>query len=219
MLETKIAPSILAGNFSCIGEEVERLTANGADLVHCDVMDGNFVPPITFGAQMVESIRPHTALGLDCHLMVARPETQIESFARAGADIISIHVEACGKNTVRLMRKIKEWGVRACAVVNPETPVERLFDTVEEADMLLVMSVHPGWGGQKFIAGTYEKLRKLRAFCIANGKEEMDIEVDGGVTSQNVKEIVAAGANVIVAGSAVFRSVDMHGTIAELRGE
>ena len=219
MLETKIAPSILAGNFSCIGEEVERITASGADLVHCDVMDGNFVPPITFGAQMVESIRPHTALGLDCHLMVQHPETHIEDFARAGADIISVHVEACGKNILSVMRKIKDLGVRACAVVNPETRIEKLFDTVGEADMLLVMSVHPGWGGQKFIPATYDKLRKLRAFCIANGKDELDIEVDGGVTAENAKEIIAAGANVLVAGSAVFRATDMRGMITELRGE
>lgn len=217
MLQTKIAPSILAANFSEIGEEVERLTASGADLIHCDVMDGNFVPPITFGAQMVESIRPHTALGLDCHLMVLHPETHLNDFVRAGADIISIHVEACGKNTLPLMRRIKESGVRACAVVNPETPVDKLFDAVEEADMLLVMSVHPGWGGQKFIPETYAKLRKLRAFCIANGKGELDIEVDGGVTEENVMNILDAGANVIVAGSAVFRATDMRGVIGRLR--
>ena len=216
-MKIKIAPSILASDFSCVGEAVKKLEANGADLVHCDVMDGNFVPPITFGAQLVKQIRPHTKLPLDCHLMVLHPETHIESFVKAGADIISVHVEACGKNTVKLLREIKNSGVKASAVINPETAVEEIFDCVEEADMLLVMSVHPGWGGQKFIPETLKKLETLRAFCIKNGKAELDIEVDGGVTEENVNEIKAAGANVLVAGSTVFKAQDMRATIARLR--
>jgi len=217
MPNVKIAPSILAGNFSHMGADVEKITACGADLVHCDVMDGNFVPPITFGAQMVKQIRPCTALPLDCHLMILHPETQIEEFAKAGADIIAVHAEACGERLKDTMRQIRQSGVRAGAVVNPETPAEALFDVVEEADMLVVMSVHPGWGGQKFIPESLKKLETLRNFCIINGKPDLDIEIDGGVTEENVKEIISAGANVIVAGSAVFRASDMRGTINKLR--
>lgn len=216
-MKIKIAPSILASDFSRVGEAVKALEKNGADLVHCDVMDGNFVPPITFGAQLVRQIRPLTSLPLDCHLMTLHPETHIPDFVKAGADIISVHVEACGKNTVKVMREIRKCGIKASAVINPETRVEEIFDCAEEADMLLVMSVHPGWGGQKFIPGTLQKLEALRAFCVKNGKPELDIEVDGGVTEENAGEIKAAGANVLVAGSAVFKAGDMRKTIAELR--
>lgn len=216
MLKVKIAPSILASDFSKVGEAVEALERCGADYVHCDVMDGNFVPPITFGAQMVKAIRPHTRLLLDCHLMVRHPERQIEEFARAGADIITVHEETC--EIKELLRKIKSFGVLSGAVVNPATEVKKLFPVVEEADMLLLMSVQPGWGGQKFIPETLKKIETLRNYCIKAGRGEMDIEVDGGVTEGNVGEILSAGANVIVAGSAVFSSPDMAGTIARLRG-
>ena len=215
-MQIKIAPSILASDFSKAGEEVTRLERGGADLVHCDVMDGNFVPPITFGAQMVKAIRPLTKLPLDCHLMVLHPQTHVEDFAKAGADIITVHAEAC--DIPALFRQIESYGVKKSAVVNPETDVEMLFPAVEEADMLLLMSVHPGWGGQKFIEGTLKKLEKLRNYCIKRGRDDLDIEVDGGVTEQNVKDIVSAGANVIVAGSTVFRSPDMAATIKRLRG-
>ena len=171
-------------------------------------MDGSFVPPITFGSQMVEQIRPHTTLPLDCHLMVNHPKTQLEAFAHAGASIISVHVEACKKQTVQTLKRIKRLGIKACAVCNPETPAEALFECVAEADMLLVMSVHPGWGGQKFIPESLKKIEALRA-CAQ----------DGGVTPENVKEVISAGANVIVAGSAVFRAPDMRAAIAKLRGE
>lgn len=218
MPKIKIAPSILAGNFSRMGADVERLTSCGADLIHCDVMDGNFVPPITFGAQMVKQIRPCTRLPLDCHLMILHPETQVEEFAKAGADIITVHYEACRNKLKEVMRLIKQNGVKAGAVVNPETPVENLFDVAEEADMLLIMSVHPGWGGQKFIPESLKKIEILRNFCIKNGFPEKDIEVDGGVTEENVGEIISAGANVIVAGSTVFKAADMKATISRLKG-
>lgn len=218
MMNVKIAPSILASDFSKLGETVKLLENSGADLVHCDVMDGNFVPPITFGAQAVKTIRPHTKLPLDCHLMVMHPETQIEDFAGAGADIITVHVEACGARTVELLKKIQDGGVKAGAVINPATRVEELFPACEIADMLLLMSVVPGWGGQKFIPETLEKIEALRNYCVKIGRPELDIEVDGGINEGNVKQVISAGANVIVAGSAVFRSPNMKETIERLRG-
>ena len=216
-MQIKIAPSILAGDFSNLGEEVKRLEESGADLIHCDVMDGNFVPPITFGAQMVKAIRPHTKLPLDCHLMTLHPETRIEEFAAAGADNNTVHVETC--DIPALFKKIATYGVKKAAVINPETAIEKLFPAVEEgADMLLLMSVHPGWGGQKFIPGTLKKIEAVRNYCVKHGAGELDIEVDGGITEENVKDVISAGANVIVAGSTVFRAADMAATIGRLRG-
>lgn len=217
MCQIKIAPSILASDFSRLGETVKRLEENGADLIHCDVMDGNFVPPITFGAQAVKQIRPHTALPLDCHLMVLHPETHFEDFAAAGADLITVHAEAC-KELLPRLNEIKARGIRAGAVINPATPVEALFEAAEVADMLLVMSVVPGWGGQKFISESLKKIERLREYCVKIGRPELDIEVDGGITPQNVKDVICAGANVIVAGSAVFRSENMREAIEALRG-
>ena len=159
-MKIKIAPSILASDFAKLGETVKLLEENGADLVHCDVMDGNFVPPITFGAQAVQAFRPHTRLPLDCHLMVLHPETHVEDFVKAGADYITVHVEACGEKTTNLIEKIHALGVKAGAVVNPETDIEAIFPACELSDMLLVMSVHPGWGGQKFIPESLKKIEK-----------------------------------------------------------
>ncbi len=215
-MKIKIAPSILASDFSKVGEEVARLEMCGADYVHCDVMDGNFVPPITFGAQMVKAIRPHTKLPLDCHLMTLHPETHLKDFAEAGADIITVHVET--GDIPALFKQIESYDVKKSAVVNPETDVEKLFPAAEIADMLLLMSVHPGWGGQKFIPETLRKIEKLRNYCVKIGRPELDIEVDGGITEANVGEVIQAGANVIVAGSTVFKAKDMAATIGRLRG-
>ncbi len=212
----KIAPSILSADFSKMGEEVQSLEQNGADIVHCDVMDGVFVNNITFGIKMVEDIRKCTKLPLDCHLMIVNPEKYVERFAKAGADIITVHYEACQDNLKEVLQLIKSTGVKCGAVINPDTPVEKIADVIPLCDMVLVMSVFPGFGGQKFIPEALTKLREVKAIIDESGKE-IDLEIDGGVTSENVAEIKAAGANVIVAGSAVFKAADRKAMIASLK--
>ena len=216
MKNVKIAPSILSADFSKMGEEVKSLEQSGADVVHCDVMDGVFVNNITFGIKMVEDIRGCTTLPLDCHLMIVHPEKYVERFAKAGADVITVHWEACQDNLKEVLTLIKSTGVKCGAVINPDTPVEKIKDVIELCDMVLVMSVFPGFGGQKFIPSALDKLREIRAIIDASGKE-IDLEIDGGVTAENVEEIKAAGANVIVAGSAVFKAADRSAIIAKLK--
>ena len=216
MKNVKIAPSILSADFSKMGEEVLSLEKNGADIVHCDVMDGVFVNNITFGIKMVEDIRKRTSLPLDCHLMIVHPEKYVERFAKAGADIITVHYEACQDNLKEVLMLIKSTGVKCGAVINPDTPVEKIKEVVPLCDMVLVMSVFPGFGGQKFIPTALDKLRELRAIIDESGKE-IDLEIDGGVTEENVEEIKAAGANVIVAGSAVFKAADRAAVIKKLK--
>lgn len=220
-MKVKIAPSILSADFSVMGETVKKLEASGADLIHCDVMDGSFVEPITFGGQMVKNIRPLTRLPLDVHLMIEHPKTQIKFFAEAGADIITVHYKACKKMSDTYLKEtlalIKSYGVKCGAVVNPDVPVENIFPVFPLCDMVLLMSVFPGYGGQKYIPEVTEKIKKAREYALAIGKGDMDIEVDGGVTSGNAKEIRDAGANVLVAGSAVFKSSDWAHTISELK--
>lgn len=216
MKNVKIAPSILSANFAKMGEEVQSLEQSGADLVHCDVMDGVFVNNITFGIKMVEDLRKITKLPLDCHLMIVHPEKYVERFAKAGADIITVHYEACKDNLKEVLELIKSTGVKCGAVINPDTPVDKIKDVILLCDMVLVMSVFPGFGGQKFIPSALDKLREIRAIINASGKE-IDLEIDGGVTAENVAEIKAAGANVIVAGSAVFKAEDRAAMIASLK--
>lgn len=216
MNNVKIAPSILSADFSKMGEEVASLEKNGADIVHCDVMDGVFVNNITFGIKMVEDIRKATALPLDCHLMIVHPEKYVERFAKAGADIITVHYEACKENLKDVLLLIKSLGVKCGAVINPDTPVSAIAEVVPLCDMVLIMSVFPGFGGQKFIPDALEKLRQVKEIVTACGKE-IDIEIDGGVTEENVEEIKAAGANVIVAGSAVFKAQDRGEMIRKLK--
>ena len=212
----KIAPSILSADFSKMGEEVQSLERAGADLVHCDVMDGVFVNNITFGIKMVEDIRSKTKLPLDCHLMIVHPEKYVERFAKAGADIITVHYEACQDNLKEVLELIKSTGVKCGAVINPDTPVEKIKDVILLCDMVLVMSVFPGFGGQKFIPSALDKLKELRAIIDGLDKD-IDLQIDGGVTAENVAEIKAAGANVIVAGSAVFKAESRAEMIARLK--
>lgn len=221
-MQTKIAPSILSADFSVMGEAIKKLEQSGADLIHCDVMDGSFVEPITFGGQMVKNIRPLTKLPLDCHLMIEHPKTQVKFFAEAGADIITVHYGACRKISEtyleETLRLIKSYGVKCGAVVNPDVPVENIFPLFPLCDMVLLMSVFPGYGGQKFIPEVMQKIKKAREYAVTCGMPDLDIEIDGGVTEENAAAIRAAGANVLVAGSAVFKSSDMSATIARLKG-
>ena len=222
MKEIRVAPSILSADFAAMGAAVERLEAAGADLIHCDVMDGTFVPLITFGSHMVEALRPHTRLPLDVHLMTITPWEKAEEFVRAGADILTVHAEACG-DTSRgdalrdTLRHIRSLGVKSGVAVSPHTMVESVLPYAEDFDMLLVMSVVPGRGGQKLIESTLKKAEKARAFFEKNGIVR-DIEMDGGITEENIGSVLSAGVNVVVAGSTVFRAADMAKTIARLRG-
>ena len=216
MKKIKIAPSILSADFSKMGEEVRSLEANGADMIHCDVMDGVFVNNITFGIKMVEDIRKHTALTLDCHLMIVHPEKYVERFAKAGADMITVHYEACQDNLKEVLSLIKSAGAKCGAVINPDTPVEKIREVIPLCDMVLVMSVFPGFGGQKFIPEALDKLRAVRAIIEESGRE-IDLQIDGGVTEENVTAIKEAGANVIVAGSTVFKAENSREIIAKLK--
>ena len=220
-MDIKIAPSILSADFSAMGEAIKKLELAGADLIHCDVMDGNFVEPITFGGQMIKNIRPLTKLTLDAHLMIEHPKTQIKFFADAGADIITVHYKACAKISPtyleETLRLIKSYGVKCGAVVNPDVPVENIFPVFPLCDMVLLMSVYPGYGGQKFIPEVLDKVKKARQYAISVGRADMDIEIDGGVTAANAGEIRRAGANVLVAGSAVLGAEDMTTAIDNLK--
>ena len=216
MKQIKIAPSILSADFSKMGEEVQSLEKAGADVVHCDVMDGVFVNNITFGIKMVEDLRKITTLPLDCHLMIVHPEKYVERFAKAGADIITVHYEACQDNLKEVLQLIKSTGVKCGAVINPDTPVAKIAEVIPMCDMVLVMSVFPGFGGQKFIPEALDKLREVKAIVDKCGKD-IDIEIDGGVGEGNVALVKEAGANVIVAGSAVFKSENRKETIAKLK--
>ena len=203
-----LSPSILSADFSRLGDELRRLERAGADMIHIDVMDGDFVPNITLGPPVIKSLRATTGLPFDVHLMISQPDRYLEAFADAGADILTVHAEAC-THLLRTVRRINELGVKPAVALNPHTHIECLRWIMRDVAMALIMTVNPGFGGQSFIAAMYDKIKVLRALADETGYP-LDIQVDGGVNAGNVEAIAAAGANVIVAGSSVFGAPDMR---------
>lgn len=210
-----IAPSILSADFSRLGEEIKAVEAAGADIIHVDVMDGKFVPNITIGPLVVEAVRKVTKLPIDVHLMIERPEERIADFISAGANYVSIHIEE-GSHHDRTLNLIRELGAKPAIAINPATPVTTLEHVLECIDMVLIMSVNPGFGGQKFIPYTLDKIRTIKTMIEVRRKKIL-IEVDGGIKPANIAEVAKAGADVFVAGSAVFGAKDYKKTIAEMK--
>ncbi|WP_100373249.1 ribulose-phosphate 3-epimerase [Bacillus sp. FJAT-45037] len=212
----KIAPSILSANFATLGADIKEVEEGGADYIHVDVMDGHFVPNITIGPLIVEAIKPITNLPLDVHLMIQNPDQYIEQFARAGADIITVHVEACS-HLHRTIHLIKEQGLKAGVVLNPATSFETIKPIVQDLDMILFMTVNPGFGGQSFIPSVLPKIKEAATYIKKHGYK-IEIEVDGGVNPDTARQCVEAGANVLVAGSAIYNKEDRKAAIAAIRG-
>ena len=216
-MKAKIAPSILSADFAHLADELKKITEAGADYIHLDIMDGTFVPEITIGAGVVKSLRKISDIIFDVHLMVEHPETQIKSFADAGADIITFHVEAA-KHPHRIIQQIHESGCKAGVALNPGTSLSMVEELVEDADMILVMTVNPGYAGQKFIDSMLGKIHMLY-HMVAEMETECDIQVDGGINAETSVLVREAGANILVAGSAIFGAADVAQAIKDIRGK
>ncbi len=216
-MEIIISPSILAADFGRLAEEVRAVTEAGCDYIHVDVMDGRFVPNITIGQPVVAAVKEATELPLDVHLMIEEPERYVDSFIEAGADLICVHAEAC-RHLHRTLQQIRDAGKRPAVSLNPATPIADVHWVLDDVDMVLVMSVNPGFGGQSFIPSALDKVRALRSEITARGLD-VDIEVDGGVVVDNVAEVAGAGANVLVSGTGIFRTPDYAETMASMRRE
>lgn len=210
-----VAPSILSADFANLQQEVERLNASEADWIHCDIMDGRFVPNISFGLPVLRAIKQHATKPLDVHLMIEQPEQYVDAFKKAGADLLTVHYEAC-PHLHRTIYQIREAGMRVGVAINPHTSVKLLTNVLRDIDLVCLMSVNPGFGGQSFIERTYAKVRRLRMMQHEQ-ETQVHIEIDGGVTLDNAPRLVAQGADVLVAGNTVFSSADPKATIAKLK--
>ncbi|BCJ85130.1 ribulose-phosphate 3-epimerase [Effusibacillus dendaii] len=214
----RIAPSILSADFAKLADEIKRIEDGGADYVHVDVMDGQFVPNITIGPLIVQAIRPHTKLPLDVHLMIEQPERYVPDFVKVGADLVSVHVEA-SPHLHRTLQLIRSLGAKTSVALNPHTPLSVIEHVLGDLDMVLLMTVNPGFGGQKFIESVVPKIRSLRKMLNDQGLSHVDIEVDGGINPDTSRVVREAGANVLVAGSAVYGAPDAAVAIRQIRGE
>ncbi len=212
----KIAPSLLSADFARLGEEVKQIVKDGADYLHFDVMDGSFVPNINFGFKVIQDLRKETGAFFDVHLMIVEPEKYIERFAKAGSDLITVHYEACKKPIAEVLQEIRSFGIKSAVSIKPKTPVSVLKELLPYVDLVLIMSVNPGFGGQSFMEDSIERVRELKKMIDESGYD-IEIEIDGGINVQNAKLVKEAGVNVLVAGSTVFNAKDRKSVIQQLR--